>query len=92
MNKRNQRCHCGSGAKFKKCCGNEARLCEKRRAEHEADMENMRAGIARRQAEEREKRAQGIPTRRPMMAMHTIAIAALACGAFEAGPFIYRKR
>lgn len=33
MNNRNKPCACGSGLKTKRCCGDEAALCKKRRDE-----------------------------------------------------------
>lgn len=40
---RNQACHCGSGKKFKRCCGNEAMLIERERAAWTAQQEINRS-------------------------------------------------
>jgi len=76
MNLRNKPCPCNSGKKYKKCCGDEAKLNEARRLAEARQMEIVRARAAERQREEDERRKAAFAYRRsPMTAMLAVALA-----------------
>ncbi len=66
MSNRNKPCACGSGLKFKRCCGDEAALCAKRIAAHAAHAEALQKKLAA-EAEAR-KQQPSCPMRRSPMA------------------------
>lgn len=48
---RNHQCHCGSGLKFKRCCGDNAKLADRRKKEKEAFIERLREMSRQRERE-----------------------------------------
>jgi hypothetical protein len=83
MNLRNRPCPCNSGKKYKKCCGDEAKLNEARRVAEARQMEIVRARAAERQRQAAARTAESPGAfayrRSPMMAAVILA-AALAGG------------
>jgi len=75
MNNRNRPCSCGSGVKFKRCCGDNAKLSVKRREEHE---EFLRQMVARNI--EREKQRKLLPRASRPSPMLSAILAAAALG------------
>ena len=80
MNLRNKPCPCNSGKKYKKCCGDEAKLNEARRVAEAHQMEIVRARAAEREREQEERRkaAPGAFTYRRSKMMPMVMLAALA--------------
>ena len=59
MNNRNQPCKCGSGYKFKRCCGSTQAMAEAREAEKARQIEEYRAHVRRmEEAAEEQRKAE----------------------------------
>lgn len=78
MNLRNKPCPCNSGRKFKRCCGSEAAINEKRRKEHEAFVAGVKAREEERRSERERDRISDARFRRPPMFVYTLAAALFA--------------
>lgn len=59
MKNRNSLCKCGSGIKFKKCCGSAAKLSERRALDKAVLLERLRENAARREAANEEAKKSG---------------------------------
>jgi len=72
---RNSPCACGSGLKHKKCCGSGAAVSKKYHDDKEQLMERLRENRVRREKEDSERSAQGLPTRRSLLPLMAIMAA-----------------
>lgn len=71
---RNQPCECGSGKKFKKCCGDAAEIAEDRKKAQQEMFEQMRRN---REAREKERIEKGHLPYRPNLITTAVIAAAL---------------
>lgn len=63
--------------KTKKCCESPSALSEKRKRDHEQLMERLRENAARREAEDIERKKNGIPKRRPPLPLMAFMAASM---------------
>lgn len=80
MNMRNKPCPCNSGRKYKKCCGDEAKLNEARRVAEAHQLEIVRVRAAEREREQATAPGTMRYCRHPMMPMVMLAALSLAGG------------